>query len=32
MGLKHDTLHKAVRAGRVRGPVKKKRLLPPSRR
>lgn len=32
MGLKHDTLHKAVRAGRVRGRVKKKRSLAPSRR
>lgn len=27
MGLKRDTLHKAVLAGRVRGPAKKKRSL-----
>ena len=32
LGLKRDTLHKAVRAGRIRVPAKKKSCLPAVRR
>lgn len=32
LGLKRDTLHKAVRAGRIRVPAKKKSCLPAGRR
>ena len=32
LGLKRDTLHKAVRAGRIRAPAKKKSSAPLPRR
>ncbi|MCI0462525.1 MAG: helix-turn-helix domain-containing protein [Gemmataceae bacterium] len=32
MGLKRDTLRKAIRAGRVRAPIKKKKPLPTAQR